>query len=591
VSQSGRRPRVFRGVGASPGVAIGRVFLLDRGSVRVPRYHILKDQAETEIARLQDAVHKSVQQLEAIRSRFVGDGMDHQSILEAHEMMLRDRALVDEAAALIVAETINAEWAIGRVIGRLRALFEQVTDAYLKERRGDIDFVGERILRNLVGQHADIAETAELGDSAIVVARDLSPIDTALLTRHKVAAFVTEVGGKTSHTSIIARSLGVPAVVGAHGSFDAAGSGDMIVVDGSDGTVMLRPSRAQHDRGKKRAQQFQALSDELLAAKALPATTLDGRDILIGGNIELPTEAPTVLLRGGEAIGLYRTEFMFMGRSEVPTEDDHYAAYCKIFSCVGPRPVTVRTLDLGGDKMLGPMAYDAEPNPALGLRAIRFCLQHREIFAAQIAGLLRAATQGDLRIMLPMVSGIEELRAAKEIIATVADGLQRAGKEHRRDVPIGIMVEVPSAAMTADILAKECDFFSVGTNDLMQYLLAIDRTNERVAYLYRPLHPAVLRTLSLISEAAHRHTIPVSVCGEMAGDAEFMPILLGYHFSQFSMNAGSIPKVKRLIREVRSDDCQALLQQALQCSTSRDIERLVKLFVAAKVTGSLAVFG
>lgn len=588
---SGGRPRVFRGIGASPGVAIGKVFLLDRGQVRIPRYHIQPDQVDSELARLSHAVTQSVEQLEQIRNRFVGGGMDHQSILEAHEMMLRDKALVDEAGALIRDEHLNAEWAISRVIARLRALFDQLSDPYLRERRGDIDFVGERILRNLVGQHADISELADLGDATVVVARDLSPVDTAVLTKHKVSAFVTEVGGRTSHTSIIARSLDVPAVVGAHGLFDAAGSGDTIVVDGIEGTVMLRPSRTQLDRGRKRSEQFHRLNLDLLEAKALPARTLDGRDMVVAGNIELPTEVSTVLARGGEAIGLYRTEFMFLGRTEPPSEEDHYNTYCNIFKDVGDRPVIVRTLDLGGDKAIGPMHFEGEANPALGLRAIRFCLQNRPIFEAQLAGLLRAATRGDLRIMLPMVSGVEELRLAKEVIAEVATRLERQGIEHRANVPVGIMVEVPSAALTADVLAKECDFFSVGTNDLLQYLLAIDRTNERVAYLDHPLHPAVLRVLKGVVDAATAQNIPVSVCGEMASDTEFVPILLGYKFSQFSMNAGAIPRVKRLIREVRDDDCKALLGEAMQCATPRDVERLVKMFLASKVTAVTSIFG
>jgi phosphotransferase system enzyme I (PtsI) len=585
------RPRVFRGIGASPGVAIGRVFLLDRGQVRVPRYHIGPEQVGSEQARLEKAVAASVDQLEAIRNRFVGGGMDHQAILEAHEMMLRDKALVEEAAALIGNEHLNAEWAISRVISRIRALFDQVADPYFRERRGDIDFVGERILRNLVGQHADIAELGDIGDDTVVVARDLSPVDTALLTRHKVTAFVTEVGGKTSHTSIIARSLEVPAVVGAHGIFDAAGSGDIIVVDGLDGTVMLRPSRTQLDRGRKRSEQFHRVNLDLLEAKALPARTLDGRDLIIAGNIELPTEVTTVLARGGEAIGLYRTEFMFLGRNTFPDEDDHFRTYCRIFDDVGQRPVTVRTLDLGGDKLIGPVRFDSEPNPALGLRAIRFCLQNRSLFEAQIGGLLRAGTRGDLRIMLPMVSGIEELRLAKEIIHDVAVRLTREGKEFRRDVPVGIMVEVPSAALTADALARECAFFAIGTNDLLQYLLAIDRTNERVAYLYRPLHPAVLRTLQGIVAAAREADVPVSVCGEMAGDGEYTPILLGLGFGQLSMNAGSIPKVKRLVREVRQEDCDTLLQEALQCQTPREVETLVRDFMNSKVTFATNVFG
>lgn len=578
------RPRVFRGIGASPGIAIGRVFLLDRGQLRMPRYHIEAEQVEAEVRRLEDATRLSIEQLEEIRSRFVGDGMDHQAILEAHEMMLRDKALSDETVGLIREEFINAEWAVSRVIARLRSLFDRFSDAYIRERKGDVDFVGERILRNLTGSHADIHELGQLHEGAIVVARDLSPVDTAVLTRQKVAAFVTEAGGKTSHTSIVARSLEIPAVVGAHGIFEAAGSGDLLVVDGIDGTVMLRPSRAQLDRGRRRSDQFQRANLDLLEARSLAAQTIDGRNVIIAGNIEMPAEVSAVLDRGGEAIGLYRTEFMFLGRSEPPNEEDHYRTYCGIFKDVGNRTVTIRTLDLGGEKFIGPMHVDHEPNPALGLRAIRYCLQNLPVFEAQIAGLLRAATLGDLRIMLPMVSGADELRAAKEVITNVQKRLQREGKAHRADVPIGIMVEVPSAVVTADILARECDFFAVGTNDLLQYLLAIDRANERVAYLYHPLHPAVLRTLKQIMDAARVAQIPVSVCGEMAGDAEYIPILLGFGFDQLSMNAGSIPKIKRLIREVRQEDCETLLEEAMTCVTAPEVEKLVRTFMASKVS-------
>ncbi len=573
------RPKVFRGVGASPGVAIGRVFLLDRGEVRVPRFHLEPEQLDGEVERLRSAIEASVAQLEAIRARCVDDGLEHQNILQAHTMMVQDRSMREEMEGLIRGENLNAEWAVNRVIARIRGIFDQLTDAYLKERRGDIDFTGERIIRNLVGQHADISDMAALGDDAIVVARDLSPVDTALLTRHTVLAFVTEMGGKTSHTSIIARSLEVPAVVGAKGIFDAAGSQDVIVVDGLDGTVMLRPSRTQLDRGRRRAQNFQRSTTELLQAKGLPARTKDDRHVQVAGNIELPSEVPSVLGRGGEAIGLYRTEYMFLGRREVPTEEEHYLTYRRVFEHMGDRPVTVRTLDLGGDKLMGPLHFDNEANPALGLRAIRYCLEHRDIFEAQIAGLLRAGLHGNLRIMLPMISGLEEFAAAKEVISAVAARLEQQGVPYRKDVPVGMMVEVPSAAMCAQALAQEADFFSIGTNDLMQYLLAIDRTNERVAHLYRPLHPAVLKVLKLTVDAAKEANIVVSVCGEMAGDSDFTPILLGLGVSVLSMNMGSIPKIKRLVRELHQSECEALVAQALQCTQVRETEAMVRHFM------------
>ena len=574
----------FRGIGASPGVAIGRVFLLDRERVYVPRYHIGEQQTDAEAQRLRQAIDASIEQLEGIRSRFVGDGMDHQAILEAHEMMLRDQAILDETVALIREELINAEWAVHRVVARVRQLFDRVSDAYMRERGGDIDFVGERILRNLTGQEVNLNEQlSQLKGDTVVVAHDLSPADTALLTRHKICAFVTEVGGKTSHTSIVARSIGVPAVVGVPGIFGAAGTDDHIVVDGLEGSVMLRPSRAHLERGRKRSEHFRRVSLDLLEAKSLPARTLDGFDVTVAGNIELPAEVPTVMERGGEAIGLYRTEFMFLGRRQAPDEEEHYRTYCELLKQVDGRPVTIRTLDLGGEKTIGPVPPSLEPNPALGLRAIRYCLQNRDIFEPQIAGLLRAATRGPLRIMLPMISGLEELRAAHEIIADVERRLTREGKEHAKHVTTGIMIEVPSAVLTADVLAQHADFFAVGTNDLLQYLLAIDRTNERVAYLYHPLHPAVLRTLQMISHAAQKSGIPLSLCGEMAGEAEHTSILVGLGFSQLSMNSSSIPRIKRLIRELSRDDCVDLLHNALQCHDCTEVEKLVRGFQEAKV--------
>ena len=497
-------------------------------------------------------------------------------------MMLRDESLLQEASGLIRDQQRNAEWAVTSVLARLRGLLDRVSDSYFRERRGDIDFVGDRIVRNLVGRVADPEDIVDLDRGSVVVAHDLSPVDTAMLARHRITGFVTEVGSKTSHTSIVARSLGVPAIVGVHGIFDAVGSGDMIVVDGIAGEAIIRPTKKQVETSRRRAARFEQRKLDLIEARALPARTTDGYDIIVAGNIELPHEVARVLDHGGEAIGLYRTEFMFLGRDTIPGEEDHYRTYCQVFEEVGNRPVTIRTVDLGGDKIFDAVPMESQPNPALGLRAIRYCLEHPEVFEAQIAGLLRAATRGDLRIMLPMISGIDELRSARRIIDQVRVRLQREGKDHRDDVPIGVMIEVPSAVMTADLLANEADFFSIGTNDLMQYLLAIDRTNDRVAYLYHPLHPAVLRTLQRILDAARAKNIPVSVCGEMAGEAEYLPILLGFGFEQLSMNSGSIGQVKRLVREIDRHSCCDLLREALQCVTYPEVGTLVREFLEAK---------
>lgn len=577
-------PKVFRGIGASPGVAIGQVFLLDRGPVRIPRYHIVPQQIEPEILRLGIALKTSVIQISQIRHHFEHTGgTEHQAIIEAHEMMLRDKSWLDEANQLIRHELLCPEWAVSQVFARIRKLFDNIDDAYFRERRGDIDFVGERIIRNLVGQHTELSDLDNLGDACVIIARDLSPIDTSLLNRQKVLAFVTEAGGRTSHTSIIARSLEVPAVVGAQGIFNTAGNGDLIVVDGLEGAVMLRPSRAQLDRGKKRAEHFRRTTHSLLQAKALPAQTLDGQHLSIAGNIEHPHEVDLVLSRGGEAIGLYRTEFLYTDPSNPPTEADHFAAYCRIFERTGDRLVTIRTLDLGGDKVVF-RHHDDEANPALGLRAIRYALKNPTLLSTQLTALLRASVYGNMRIMVPMITCLQELLQVRAIFSQVQQALQQRGEAFRKDVPLGIMIEVPSAAYTVDILAKHADFCSIGTNDLLQYLLAIDRTNERVAYLYEPLHPAVLRTLQHVANAAKAANIPVSICGEMAGETEFLPVLLGLGFTQLSMNAGSIPTAKHLIRNVDLKTCQALTQKVLQTTDAQQAATLVRNFMQQHAT-------
>lgn len=575
-------PDIFAGIGASPGVVVGRVFLLDRRLVRPPHYHIEPDQIDYETDRLETAVKVSVEQLEAIRSRFVDGGLDHQSILEAHEMMLRDQAMLDEANQLIRNEYLNAEWAVDKVLTRLRALFEQVSEPYLRERRSDIDFVGERLLRNLSGRNIDLSNLGPIQSGTIVVAHDLSPADTAQLSRQRITGFVTEIGARTSHTSIVARSLGVPAVVGVRDIFEKIGSGDVVLVDGFAGQVIVRPNEEQRERARSKHSQYERVRLDLLEAQALPAETLDGRRIRMGGNIEMPHEVGAVFERGGECIGLYRTEFMYIGRPTLPNEEEHYRTYCQIFEEVGPAEVTIRSVDLGADKLPGGEEALDEPNPALGLRAIRYSLQRPEIFEPQIAGLLRAAVRGNARLMLPMISGVAELLQAKEIIEDVKRRLTRQGKQFARKLPIGIMVEVPSAVVMAESLAEEVDFFSIGTNDLMQYLLAIDRTNNRVAYLYDPLHPAMLRTLKTIIDAAHRSRIDVSVCGEMAGELRYTPILLASGVDQLSMNSASLPPVKRLLRELDSNDCRGLWEHALRCRTHTEVDELVDDFLAAK---------
>ncbi len=576
-------PATFPGIPASAGIAIGRVYLLDRRKVRVPRFHIKSQQEETEKARLVDAIASSIEQLQKIQNQSQIEGTEHNAILDAHILMLKDETLLADACQLIQDEHLNAEWAVNKVMSKLRSFLDVSNDEYMKERRNDIDFVGERIVKNLVGKGCDGSELQTLQSGTIVIAHDLSPADTAVLATQKVTGFATQVGSKTSHTSIIARSLDVPAVVACSGLFNDAGHGDTVIIDGLKGRVILRPSSDQLKKARKRAEAFDNLSQEFLRVKSLPAKTADGTNIRILGNIELPGESSTVFTRGGEGIGLYRTEFLFLRRETAPDEELHYRTYADIFDEVDDHIVTFRTMDIGGDKAFKSAPVSPELNPALGLRGIRYAMANPELFEAQIGGILRAATHGPARILLPMISGIEEIHYTRKVIAKVSERLQREGKQFNAEIPLGSMIEVPSAVLVIDSLAQECDFLSVGTNDLMQYLLAIDRINQRVAYLYQPLHPAVIRTLKIIADGARRHNKPLTLCGEIAGELLCAPVLVGLGFRELSMNAGSIPWIKHLIRELSLEDCQAMVKEALKKNSSEEVGEHVLRFLQENI--------
>jgi phosphotransferase system enzyme I (PtsI) len=425
-------------------------------------------------------------------------------------------------------------------------------------------------------------------EGAIVVARDLSPADTALLLHErKLAGFVTDLGTPTSHTAIVARALGVPAVVGVARASGSAGRGDWIVVDGARGTVILNPTPEERSDYQTARERYLAHERELLSTRDLPATTLDGVTVRLVGNIEFAEEVESLLDHGGEGVGLYRTEFLFLSRTDLPGEEEHYQNYRQILETLAPRPVTIRTFDLGADKLPAGQKAHAE-NPALGLRALRYCLRQPDLFRAQLRGLLRAGAHGNLKIMFPMVSGVAELRAAKGFLLDVAEELRAEGTRVELP-PVGIMVELPSAALIADRLATECDFLSIGTNDLIQYTLAIDRQNKDVAYLYRPMHLAVLRTLALICDAGRRAEIPVSMCGEMAGEPLYALVLLGLGLSELSMNGPSIPLVKRVVRAARASDGRELLDRLLELTAAEDIDRAVREEMANRFPGLLEI--
>jgi phosphotransferase system enzyme I (PtsI) len=574
------------GLAASPGIAVGRCWPVDRRRVKTPKRRILPEEVSSELARFRAALEAADRQLADVREKVEQlEASEHTAIIDMHRLMLKDEMLVDEAQRLVRDDKVNAEWAVKRAVRKIKSAFSDVADEYFKERRADVDYVGERIIKNLLGEVLEVSEPPPEG--AVIIAHDLSPADTALLLHErKVAAFVTEAGTKTSHTAIVARALEVPAVVGVGRISALADKGDWIVVDGQRGLVILNPSSGERRDHELARERWLAAERELMATSELPATTVDGVSVRLVGNIEFAEEVRSLLAHGGEGIGLYRSEFLYMGRTDLPSEEEHYRNYRQILEALAPRPVTIRTFDLGADKLpSGVRTHD--DNPALGLRAVRYCLRHPEMFRAQLRGLLRAGVHGNLRVMFPMVSGVAELRAAKRAVVECRDELLREGVETRLP-PLGIMVELPSAAVIADRLARECDFLSIGTNDLIQYTMAIDRQNKDVAYLYRPLHLAVLRTLKVICEAGRAARIPVSMCGEMAGEAVNVLVLLGLGLSELSMNGASVPLVKRVIRAASAADGRRLLERILELTAADDIEREVQAEMVRRFPGLFA---
>lgn len=567
-------PVSFKGIGASPGVAIGRAFVLEGPRLRTPKVKLTSGEVESEVLRFKTAIELSDRQFQELANKLGGDSQEHSLILEAHRMMLHDPMFLVEVSRLIKEDLINAEWAVRRVGKRLRHQFDNLHDEYFRERKSDIEFVADRLVRNLMGEVVD--QELEVPPHAIVCAHDISPADTAMLVRGgSIGAFVTDLGGQTSHTAIVARAREVPAVVGLGKACESIRTGDTVAVDGRQGLVLINPTEEQLELFRETMRR--QLQSEQLALKTaqLPAITSDGVRVRLNGNMEFPEEIPSLLAHGAEGIGLYRTEFLFLNRAAPPTEEEHFESYKQVLLAMGDRPVTIRTLDLGGDKVPGKKP-DRESNPAMGLRAIRYCLAHRELFRAQLRALLRASAFGNLRVMFPLVSSISELREARSELEACRSELSRRGMPVGKRFPIGIMVETPSAAWIADRLAQEADFFSIGTNDLIQYSLAIDRQNRDVAYLYRPLHLAILRSLDAIISAAKKANIPVAICGEMAGDARLTMLLLALGLEEFSMTAGQIPMVKNVIRQLSRADAVGVLEQAMTFSSAEEIERFLK---------------
>jgi phosphoenolpyruvate-protein phosphotransferase (PTS system enzyme I) len=570
-----------QGTPVSSGIGIGRAYLVDRRRLKVPRRRLRKEQVDEEIERFHAALQASDRQLERVKQKLTEQIQnDHYTIIQAHQLILNDEHLVKEVERFIRDERINAEWALRRTVEHIKGVFDSIEDDYFRERRSDVDFVGERVMRNLLGHDTSPVKPPP---DAIVVAHDLSPADTSQLHRAAVAGLVTDAGGKTSHTAIIARAHEIPAVVGLENITAAVENGDLMIVDGGAGLVIVNPTADTVAEYRDRARKEAISGAALLRNRDLPATTLDGVIVELTANIDYADEIPFAIDHGATGVGLFRTEYLFMNTDgQVPDEEDHYAALCSVLEHLGGRPATIRTFDLGADKIIRTASIHHEVNPALGLRSIRLCLteQVRPLFKAQLRALLRAAVRGPLRVMFPMISGLEEYRGARAVLDEAARELESEGIEHANDVPVGIMIEMPSAALVADLLAREVDFFSIGTNDLIQYTLAVDRVNEHVSYLYQSLHPSLLRLIATVVNAAREHGISVGVCGEMAGDPMMAPVLLGLGLQELSMNAVSIPEVKNVIRSVRLCDLDELVAHIVTLPTVSEVRAAVHDFFA-----------
>lgn len=568
--------QVFRGIGVSPGIAVGKALVVEVRRPRVKRESVEPDRVPLEIARLRQALEASRRQILEIQERIAREvGHQYARIFDAHLLILDDRWLTDRTAAVIEKDRVNAESAVQEVLEPVRQALSRVEDGYLRERRTDVDDVGDRLLRNLLGQRGSLHVEGMRGET-IVFAHDLSPSDTAQLHRDAVLGLVTETGGRTSHSAIMARSLEIPAVVGMEAICAQVQNHEAVILDGTEGVVILSPDLETLTRYHTRKQQLEYAGLALHKLGALPAETQDGYRVRVTANIEFPEELPAVHEHGGEGVGLYRTEFLYLNRPDLPAEEEHFAVYRAVAAEMHPRPTVIRTLDFGGDKLASAIQLAAEENPSLGLRAIRLCLHRPEMFRTQLRAILRASAFGTLRIMYPMISGVAELRAAHAILEDVKAELRGQGVAFDPEIQVGAMIEIPSAAMTADLLAREVDFFSVGTNDLIQYALAIDRINEQVAYLYEPLHPAVLRMLRNVVSAAHNEGIWISMCGEMAADPLYALLLVGLGFDELSMTPGAIPLMKRIIRSVTFGQAAEVAHRVFGCATAQEVEGLLR---------------
>lgn len=565
---------IFKGIPAAPGIVIGRAFIFGKEDLDVEKQPIVDDQVPLEISRFEDALIQTRQEIIALQKKIAQEmGSEHGEVFDAHLLVLEDRMLIEEVISKVKKEKIAVDYVFADVLKRYAAVFSRIEDEYLKERISDINDVGRRILRNLLGKKRK--SLSDLEAEVIIVAHDLSPSDTATMHKNKVIGFVTDIGGKTSHTAIMAKSLEIPAVVGLELGTEKIKNGDTLIVDGSSGVVIVAPDPETLKQYEIQEEKFRDLNQLLISIKDLPAQTTDGRKVSLAANIEFPEEIPSVRQHGADGVGLYRTEYFYMNRKDLPTEDEQFEAYRILAEAFKDKSVIIRTLDLGGDKFISHFSMPKEMSPFMGWRAIRFCLARPDIFKTQLRAILRASVFGHLKIMFPMISGIEELRRAKAILEEAKQEMKERNIPYRNDLEVGAMIEVPSAALTSDVLAQEVSFFSIGTNDLIQYTLAVDRTNEKIAYLYEPTHPAILRLIKNVIDTGHRSRIWVGLCGEMSSEPALALLLLGFGIDEFSMPSASLLEIKNVIRNISYERAKAVAKEALSFSTSAEVENFL----------------
>jgi phosphotransferase system enzyme I (PtsI) len=566
---------IKKGVAVSPGIAIAKSLIIDSEDYRIPRRSIKPTQRMTEIQRVRNAFRSAADELTQLKAeQKTIEQRKIKDIFAVHLSFLHDRNLRRKITDLVHSELVTAEYAVSTTLREIASVFAKVKDAYISERAADIYDIERRLLRQLVGGRREDVE--RLTEEVAVVARNLSPTQTAEFNKEFVKGLATDAGGRTSHTAIVARSLGIPAVVALEDLTETITGGDTVIIDGNRGIVVVNPDNETIRQYEQYSHEFIELEHRLDTIKEKPAETRDSVRITLLGNIEFPDEAEVVLQKGGEGIGLYRTEFLYLNRPDEPTEEDHYNAYAEVARVFEHRPVIIRTLDLGADKYTQSKRFAREPNPFLGLRSIRFCLQNLTMFKTQLRAILRASVLGEVKIMFPLITHLQELMQTKMILRDVMEDLDEESKEYNRDIKIGVMIETPSAALTASTLARDVDFFSIGTNDLIQYTLAVDRGNELVSTLYSSVDPAVLRLIRMVTQDAHKSQIELSVCGEMASEPEYIMLLLGMGVRTFSHTPPMIPEIKQIIRSVTIEDCNNVAREVLSMNSERQISSYLR---------------